>query len=253
MQLARIITDLAPKILMDVFKCHIKLSKAFEAKFDKKPWDGGQKDREWLASVMEKKPRVKNYSSVAVRNKPASEWDVTNLIAALSAVMEPSDVSCDMWCKKTTTKTKDRFDIDVSASARADCQSWKGFSINVTTGASFSKVVECVVTEAPSNTKVVAVCREETKDHDLPNNEKGDSTEVRPVHLPLPEVGAIVKVRESRNTLYHRSKTEVSGEEFTQLVKSVEDLIEQAVHPYVPKESDVYAAELKKAADSEFL
>ena len=252
MQLAHILTDLVPKILLDVLTNHIISNKVFQDGFDKKQWD--QEHRKWLASVMEMNPRVQDFSCAAVRNKPASDWDVTNLSAALSAVMEPSGVPCDVdvnqWCGKKTKKPMEYFEVDVGKSERADCKSWEGFHINVTTITSPPEVVECVVTEAPSDTKVVAVSREKAKDRDLPNKiKKGDSTDVRPVNLPLPEVQDIVKVRQSRNALYHRSKTEVSGDEFTQCVASVRRLIEQAF----PKEvSDGYLAELDTAADSEF-
>ena len=271
MQLVCIFTDLVPKIMLEVLTHHVTFSKAFQDRFDKKPWDGGQSDREWLATMMEKNPRVQDFSCAAVRKKPASEWDVTILVAALSAVMEPSGDPCDVdvnqWCSKNKKKPMDYFEVDVSALERADCRSWEGFSINVT-GASTpaasppaasppaaSPVVECVVTEAPSDTKVVAVCREKAKDRDLPKKiKKGDSPNVRPVQLPLPEVGHIVNVRQSRNTVYHLSKTEVSGDEFIQCVTSVRCLIEQALRPYFPKErSEGYLAELDKAACSEFL
>ena len=259
----RIFTDLAPKILLDVLTHHITLNKAFECSFDGKPWDGGQNDREWLASVMAKNPRVQDFSCAAVRKKPASEWDATILGAALSAVMEPSGDPCDVdvnqWCGKRTNKPMDYFEVDVSALERSDCKSWTGFSINVTgaslPGFSSPEVVECVVTEAPSDTKVVAVSRKMAMDHNLPKRiRKYMPTKVRPVHLPLPEVQDIVKVRQLRNALYHRSKTEVSGDEFTQCVASVRRLIEQALRPYFPKErSEGYLAELNKAACSEFL
>ena len=254
----RIFTDLVPKILLDVLTHHITLNKAFQNSFGRKPWDGGQKDREWLAFVMMKNPRVQDFSCAAVRNMPASEWDVTILGAALSAVMEPSGDPCDVdvsqWCGKKTKKPMDYFEVDVTASERSDCKSWEGFSINVT-GASPPEVVECVVTEAPSDTKVVAVSREKAKDRGLPNKiKKGDSPNVRPVHLPLPEVRDIVKVRQLRSTLYHRTKMQVSDDEFTQYVMSVRCLIEQALCPYFPKEiSEGYLAELEKAACSEFL
>ena len=257
MQLVCIFTDLVPKIMLEVLTHHVTLSKAFQERFGKKPWDGGQSDREWLAAMMEKNPRVQDFSCAAVRKKPASEWDVTNLSAALSAVMEPSGDPCDIyvnqWCGKKTKKPMDYFEVDVSAVERSDCKSWEGFSINVT-GALPLEVVECVVTETPSDTKVVAVSREKTKDRDLPNKiKKGDSSNVRPVHLPLPEVGHTVQVRQSRNALYHRSKTVVSGDEFTQCVTSVRCLIEQALRPYFPKEdSDGYLTKLDRAACSEF-
>ena len=258
MQLARILTDLVPKILQDVLTNHITSNTVFQDRFDKKPWDGGQEHRKWLASVMEMNPRVKDFSCAAVRNKPASEWDVTNLIAALSAVMEPSGVPCDVdvnqWCGKKTKKPMEYFEVDVGKSERADCKSWEGFSIYVTTSASPTEIVECVVTEAPSETTVVAVSREKAKDRDLPNKiTKNKLTDVRPVNLPLPEVQDIVKVRESRNALYHRSKMEVSEHEFKQRVESVRCLIKQVLCPYFPKEdSDGYLAELDIVADSEF-
>ena len=247
-----------PKILLDVLTHHITLNKAFQNSFGRKPWDGGQKDRKWLASVMEKNPLVQDFSCAAVRNKPASEWDATILGAALSAVMEPSGDPCDVdvnqWCGKKTKRPMDYFEVDVSAVERSDCRSWVGFRINVT-GAFPPEVVECFVTEAPSDTKVVAVSREKAKDRDLPNKIKeGDSPNIRPVQLPLPEVGHIVKVRWLRSALYHRSKTVVSGDEFTQCVTSVRRLIEQALRPYFPKErSEGYLDELEKAARSEFL
>ena len=57
-----------------------------------------------------------------------------------------------------------------------------------------------------------------------------------------------------KEALYHRSKTEVSGDEFTQCVVSVRCLIEQALRPYFPKEdSDGYLTELDRADCSEFL
>ena len=143
-----------PKVLLDVLAHHIRLNKAFQKKFGKKPWYGEcQKHTEWLATMMENS-RVPKFSCEAVRK---SEWDVTNLCAALLAVMKCS------------------------------------------------------------------------------------------------EVEVIVKVRKSRNDLYHRSKTEVSGDEFTQCVMSVRSLIEQALRPYFPKErSEGYLADLDKAKISEF-
>ena len=147
-----------PKILLDVLTHHITLSKAFQKKFGENPWDGGEEHRAWLATVMRENPRVQDFSCTVVKRKQATEWDVTNLSAALSAVMEPS-----------------------------------------------------------------------------------------------PEVQHIVKVRQSRNNLYHQSKPEVSDEEFTQCVVSVRCLIEQALCPYFPKrDSDHYLAKLEESADSEF-
>ena len=258
LQLVCIFTELVPKILLNVLAHHITLSKAFQKNFGKKPWDSEcQSDREWLATMMEKNPRIQDFSCAAVRKKPASEWDVTNLSAALSAVMEPSDVPCNGVAVTQACSKKNGFinyfNVDVSASERSDCNTWEGFCINVT-GASPPELVECVVTEAASDTQIVAVCRKGAKDRDLPNKiKKYVLTEVRPVHLPLPDVRDIVKVRQSRNGLYHRSKTEVSGDEFTQCVTSVQCLIEQALRPYFPKEdSDGYLTELNRAACSEF-
>ena len=245
-------------ILLDMLTHHITLNKAFQKRFGKKPWDGGREHREWLASIMEKNPRVQDFSCAAVRKKPATEWDVTNLSAALSAVMEPSDVPCKgvavtQACSKRNEPIN-YFKADVSASGRTDCKTWEGFSINVT-GNSPPEVVECIVTEVPSDTHVVVVCRERAKDRDLPNKiKKYLATELRPIRLPLQEVGNIVKVRQSRNALYHRSKTEVSHDEFTQCVASVQCLIEQALCPYFPKgDSDGYLTQLDRAACSEFL
>ena len=258
LQLVCIFTELVPKVLLDVLTHHIMLSKAFQKKFGKKLWDGEcSKHREWLATMMEKNPRVQNFSCAAVRKKPAIEWDVTNLSAALSAVMEPSDVPCNGVDVNQAYNNEngdpiEYFKVDVSASERSDYKAWEGFSINVT-GVSPPEVVECVVTEAPSDTQIVAVCREKAIEHVLPNEIKYMPTEVQPVHLPLPEVQDIVKVRQSRNSLYHRSKTEVSGVEFTQCVMSVERLIEEALSPYIPKEdSDSYLTELDRDACSEF-
>ena len=64
----------------------------------------------------------------------------------------------------------------------------------------------------------------------------------------------IIKVKESRNALYHQSKTEVSHDVFTERVASVRCLIDQALHPYFPKEeTDSCLTKLDKAANSEFL
>ena len=254
LQLVCIFTDLVPKILLDVLTHHITLSKAFRKRFGENPWDGGQENRAWLATVMRKNPRVQDFSCAAVKNTSGTEWDVTNLSAALSAVMEPSDVPCDVAVTQACSRTNQPMAyFNVSVPERRDCKTWKGFSINVT-GASPPEVVECVVTEAPSDTQVVAVCRERANDRDLPNKiTKYMATEPRPVHLPLPEVQHIVKVRQSRNNLYHQSKPEVSDEEFTQCVVSVRCLIEQALCPYFPKrDSDIYLAKLEESADSEF-
>ena len=75
LQLVCIFTNLEPKILLGVLTHHIMLSKAFQKKFGKKPWDGGQNDREWLATMMKKSPGVHDFSCAAVEKKPASEWD----------------------------------------------------------------------------------------------------------------------------------------------------------------------------------
>ena len=256
LQLVCIFTDLVPKILLDVLTHHITLSKAFQKRFGKKPWDGGLEHREWLASIMEKNPRVQDFSCATVRKKPTTEWGVTNLSAALSVVMEPSDVPCNgvavtQACSKRNEPI-DYFKADVSVSERTDCKTWEGFSINVT-GASPPEVMVCIVSEVPGDAQVVAVCRERAKDCDLPNKIKYLASELRPVHLPLPEVGDIVKVRQSRNALYHRSRTEVTHDEFTQCVVSVRCLIEQALRPYFPKgDSDGYLTQLDRAACSEF-
>ena len=274
LQLVCIFTDLVPKILLDVLTHHITLSKAFQKRFGENPWDGGQENRTWLATVMRKNPRVQDFSCAAVEKKAATEWDVTNLSAALSAVMEPSADSCEVPVTQARSKSNQPmayFNVSVP-----DCKTWEGFSINVT-GASPSKVVECVVTEAPkvvecvvteapkvvecvvteapSDTEVVAVCKEWANDRDLPKKiKKYMTTESRPVHLPLPEVGDIVKVRQSRNNLYHRSKAEVSDEEFTRCKVTVRCLIEKALCPYFPKkDSDSYFSKLEESADSEFL
>ena len=105
LQLVCIFTDLVPKILLDVLTYHITLSKAFQKRFDEKPWNGGQEHREWLATTMKKNPRVQDFLCTAVKQMPAPEWDVTTLSAALSAVMEPSgnprDVAVTQACGKT--------------------------------------------------------------------------------------------------------------------------------------------------------
>ena len=155
-----IFTDLVPKILLDVFKCHIKLSNAFEVTFPTKQWDGGLDHREWLASMM-KKAKAQDFTRKAVKEKPDTEWDVSVLCAAMK--------SLDVCCDDAMTKACD-------------------------------------------------------------------------------------KVRQSRNALYHRSKTEVSHDEFTQCVASVRCLIEQALRPYFPKgDSDGYLTQLDRAACGEFL
>ena len=155
-----IFSDLVPKILLDVFKCRIKLSKVFEVTFPTKQWDGGLDHREWLASMM-KKAKAQDFTRKAVKEKPDAEWDV----CVLSAAMKSLDVCCD----DAMTKACD-------------------------------------------------------------------------------------EVRQSRNALYHRSKTEVSHDEFTQCVASVRCLIEQALRPYFPKgDSDGYLTQLDRAACSEFL
>ena len=248
-----IFTGLVPKILLDVLTHHIALNKAFQERFDKKPWDGGEEHRKWLATVMEENPQVQDFSCKAVRNKLTKDLDVTNLSAALSAVMEPLDVPCDVTVTQACTKSNppkaiDYFKVDVSALGRSDFKTWEGFSINVT-GA--SGVVECTVTEAPSDTQVVAVCRAKAKDHDLPKKiKKYMAAGARPVYLPLPEVQDIVQVRRLRNTLYHGAEVEVSDEKFTQCVASVQRLIEQALRP--EEDSDGYLAKLEDTADSEF-
>ena len=177
MQLARIFTDLVPEILLKVLTHHITLNKAFQDKFGKKPWDGDQdKHWEWLADTMKENPRVKDFSCAAVRKNHAAALDVTNLSAALSAVMEPSDVPCGVDVAQAYSKKNepiDYFKADVSASKRTDCKTWEGFSINVT-GPSPPEVVECIVTETLSDTRVVAVGRKRAKDRDLPKKIKND-------------------------------------------------------------------------------
>ena len=249
-----IFTDLVPKILLDVLTRHITLSKAFQKRFDGKPWDGGREHRLWLATTMKKNPRVQDMSCTVVKKMPAPEWDVTTLTAALSAVMEPSDNLCDVAVTQACSKTgRPMAYFDIRMSEGHDCKTWEGFSINVT-GASPDEVVECVVTEAPSDTQVVAVCRERANDRELPKKiKKYMATESRHIHLPLPEVRDIIKLRQSRDTLYHRSKMEVSDNEFAQCVESVRSLIVQALCPYFPKKySDDYLAKLDGTACSEF-
>ena len=236
---------------------HIALSKPFQNRFCKKPWDGCQENRAWLASVMEKNPRVQDSVCTTVKNKPATEWDVTSLSAALSAVMDPSCVPCDVVVTQARSRNNDPIDyfkVDVSVVGRTDWKAWEGFNINVR-GNSLPEVMQCVVTEAPSDTQVVAVCQQKAKDCNLPDKIKDFmKAELRSVQLPLPEVEDLVKVRHSRNSLYHRSKTEVSDDEFTHYVASVRCMIEQALRPFFPKgDSDGYLAKLDRAADSKLL
>ena len=223
-------------------------------RFGRRPWNDDQENREWLANVMKKNPRVKDISCQAVKNNPATEWDVTNLSAALSVVMEPSDVPCDAAVTQACSKRDQPMPhFDISVSERSGCKTWVGFNINVT-GASPPEVVECVVTEAPSDTKVVAVCRERANDHDwLKTTKKTMTLNTRPVYLPLPEVQCIVEVRQLRNTICHRSRVEASHNELTQCVASLQYLIEQALRPYIPQgDSDSYLADLNREACSKF-
>ena len=255
-----IFTDLVPKILLDVLTHHITLNKGFQKRFGSKPWDGGRDHRRWLAAVMEKNPRVQDFSCKAVKWKPATEWDVTNLSAALLAVMEPSDAPCEATVTQGCSKKGSAIDyFDVSVLERTDGKTWEGFSVNVmrhsTTPSSPAEgVVECVVTEALSDTRVVAVSRTMANDRGLPNKiTKYMAAKPHPIYLPQPEVAHIVKVRQSRNSLYHRSKTDMSKDEFTQCVAAVQCLIEQALRPYcLKKASDGYLTKLKEAACSEF-
>ena len=253
LQLVCIFTDLVPKILLDVLSHHITLNKSFQMRFDKKPWDGGQEHRKWLSSLMEKNPLIQDFSCGVVKKKPGTEWDITNLCAALSAVMDPSAASCSATVTQACSE-KGSVPIpyfDVSLSERADCKTWEGFSINVT-GASPSEVVECVVTEALGDNQVVAVSREMANNRDLTQNFVHYlSAQVRPVYFPQSELPDIIKVRQSRNAFYHRSKMEVSFDEFTQCVVTVQHLIERALCPYCPKEdSDGYLTNLEEVACS---
>ena len=243
-------------MLLDLLTHHISLSRAFQRKFTKKKaWDGGQEDRLWLASVMKKNPQIQDISCAAVRKQPSTEWNVTTLSAALSVVMEPTDVPCKVNITQACSKAgRPIAYFAVEVSERSNCKTWEGFNINVT-GASPDDVVECTVTVAPSNTQVIAVGRERARDHELPKKMKRFMrTESRLAHLPMPGVGAIVKVRQAREALYNRCKMEVSDDEFMQCVATVQCLIEQALHPYLPKVvCDGYLAELDRTACSEFL
>ena len=250
-----IFTDLVPKILLDVLTHHITLNKGVQKRFGSKPWDGGRDHRRWLAAVMEKNPRVQDFSCKAVKWKPATEWDVTNLSAALLAVMEPSDAPCEATVTQGCSKKGSAIDyFDVSVLERTDGKTWEGFSVNVMRASPAEGVVECVVTEALSDTRVVAVSRTMANDRGLPNKiTKYMAAKPHPIYLPQPEVAHIVKVRQSRNSLYHRSKTDMSYDEFTQCVAAVQCLIQQALRPYCPKKaSDGYLTKLKEAACSEF-
>ena len=101
LQLVCIFTDLVLKILLDVFKCHIKLSKAFEVTFPTKQWDGGLDHREWLASMM-KKAKAQDFTRKAVKEKLDTEWDVS----VLSTVMNSLDVCCDDAMTKACDKVR---------------------------------------------------------------------------------------------------------------------------------------------------
>ena len=262
LQLVAIFAGIVSIIKLDLFNQHILLSKPYQEKFSGMPWDDSPVQRKWLASIMEK--RVLDFVYKAVKNKPSTQWDVTILCAVLSVAMEPSNVPCDAVL--THRKDDPEVCLNVSASGRTDWKAWKGFNIDVTLPS--SEVVECVVKKAYSVTQVVAVSRENAKNHYLSKLKK---TEHVLVHLPRTEVQNIAEVRELRNILYHRSKAEVSDEEFTQYVESVRHLIEHALPPNISKtlalgrkvpsggtESqsvirDRYLADLDKAADSEFL
>ena len=250
-----IFADLVPRILLDVLRHHITLSKTYQKRFDKKPWDGGREDREWLGSMMKKNPQVHDFSCAAVRKKHAAQWDVTTVSAALSAVMEPTHIPCDAAVTQACSKVgRPMAYFSVNVSDRRNCKTWEGFCINVT-GASPEEVVECIVTAAPSDTHVMAISRERAKDRELPKKiKKYMATESRLVHFPPPGVGAIVKVRHSREALYRRSTMKVSDVEFTQCVASAQCLIEKAVRPYFPEVvCNGYLAELDRTACSEFL
>ena len=264
LQLVVIFTSIVSIIKLDLFNQHILSSKPYQEKFSGKLWDDSPVQRKWLASIMEK--RVLDFVYKAVKNKPSTQWDVTILSAVLSVVMEPSDVPCDAVLTHRKDNPEVCFELDVSASGRTDWKAWKGFNIDVTLPS--SEVVEFVVKKANSVNQVVVESRENAKNHYLSKLKKTESVLV---HLPRTEVQDIAKVRELRNILYHRSKAEVSDEEFTQYVESVRHLIEHALPPNISKtlalgskvpsggtESqsvirDKYLADLDKAADSEFL
>ena len=245
-----IFTNLVPKILLNMLTRYIALNKGFQKKFGGTLWDGGWDHRRWLAAGMEKTPRVQYYICEQVKMKPATEWDITIFCAALSAVMEPSDAPCEATVTQKCSRKGSAIDyFDVSVSERTDCKTWEGFRVNVMRASPAEGVVECVVTEARSDTWIVAVSRAMANDRHLRNKISKDmERKPRLVYLPRPEVADIVKVRQSRNSLSHRSKTDVSYDDFVQYVEAV-----QALLPYCPKEdADGFLIQLQKEACGEF-
>ena len=252
LQLVHTYTDLVPKVLVDMLAHYITLNKAFQRKFGK-PWDGGLEQREWLASVTEKNPWPPDFSCKSMNEKHATEWDVTTLSAALSAVMEPSDTACVASVTQACGESDQPVPyFCVKIAEPIDCKSWVGFRISVT-GASSSELVECFVTEA-SDTQLVAVCTEKAKDHDLPKVIMRYMTaKFRDVYLPQSEVQDIVRVTSSLNP-YGGHKIE-SLEYISQCEAAVRRLIErlQAVCFCLPKERfEAYLANLDRTACSEF-
>lgn len=266
--LVALFTGCISTFLLVVFNQHIQLNKPFQEKFSG-PWDDSLVHREWLASVMKK--RVPDFVHTAVKKKPSTQWDVTILCAALSVVMEPSNVPCYVVLTEAYSKKNDPidyFELNVSASGRTDWKAWEGFNIDVTLPS--PEVVECVVTTARNDTQVIAVSKEKANDHNLSKKFKLKRAEHGLVYLPRTDVQDIAKVRHLRNILYHRTKAEVSDEEFTECVESVRHLIEHALPPNISKSlalggkvpsgeaesqsviRDRYLAELDKATDSEF-
>ena len=118
LQLVCIFTDLVPKILLHVLTQTATSDDEFRSKCEEdRKWDSADpKHRDWLSTLM-KRNGAKKYCYDPVRDKPATEWDVITLNAALYALMNTCYDSNDME-KRTKKKTASYSPIGEVADSR---------------------------------------------------------------------------------------------------------------------------------------
>ena len=208
LQFAYVITGLAPRILLDLFKAQIIRNIAFKSNF--LAWDDSEQQHEWLKKENRQSPFYKDYICKAVQNNDACSWDVTTLSAVLGTIMEPAEEPSKLSVKYVGGKKKARFQVVVRENTR--CKSWHGFRVNIR-NPSNSNVYQCRVSKV-EETQFEVVSTEKANDWEEQLEKEAD------VFLPLQEVEAVVAaLRTSRNTLFHRSTPEMSKIELEEFME----------------------------------
>ena len=239
LQSVYILTDLAPRILLDVFKAQIIRNSTFKSKFI--AWDDSEPQRKWLKEELKQSPFGKEYICKAIHSNDACSWDVTTLSAVLGTIMEPTENSSKLSVKYVGGKKKACFRVMVREMTQ--CRSWHGFRVNIQ-NPSNSNVYQCRVSKVEETQFEIATTAK-INDWIEQLEEEAD------VFLPLQEAEAVVAaLRTSRNTLFHRSTPEMKETELEEFMKCFDKAM--SCHSFAGRR-DFYLQEVKATTSELFV